>query len=180
MLRTAAALSAYPLVTNQRYHPFSRSTAVLATSRCRTVQSDGIIAGWRRPRLQVRLIGTIAARHQRSIAQVVLRWLVQQQRVLALSRTETIERIRPNKSGSSTFPWRTTRWQTSPHFTLREAGIVNPSHLAARLGLRESAHKVAWRDFRSAIVEMPEGAAFHRRPPLCRVRMPLGAPRPAS
>jgi diketogulonate reductase-like aldo/keto reductase len=38
----------------------------------------------------------IAARHDRTIAQIVLRWLVQQRSVIALSRTTRIDRLEQN------------------------------------------------------------------------------------
>ncbi len=130
MFGTAAALSTYPLVTNQvEYHPFLDQSAVLEQV---TAEQSSLMAycGMAVGRVfKSDLIATIAARHQRSIAQIVLRWLVQQQRVLALSRTQTIERIRPN---SQIFDFSLADEEMAAISSLRTPGsrIVNPSHLA--------------------------------------------------
>jgi len=78
MLRTAQRCRRTRCHQPGRISSVSRSNSCFGTSRCRTVQSDGILRDGGRRVFQSDLIGTIAARHQRSIAQVVLRWLVQQ------------------------------------------------------------------------------------------------------
>ena len=75
------------------------------------------------------LLNSIATRHHRSVAQVVLRWLIQQQGVVALSRTESIERIRSN---TQIFDFFLTDGDMAAISALQAPGsrIVNPAHLA--------------------------------------------------
>lgn len=130
MFRTASAVSKYPLVTNQvEYHPFLAQTAVLAQIAAEQ-SSLMAYAGMAVGRVfKTDLLDLIAARHQRSVAQVVLRWLIQQPRVVALSRTETIERIRPN---TLIFDFSLTAEEMSAISALHgpDSRIVNPPHLA--------------------------------------------------
>ena len=93
----AIRLSAAPLVTNQfEYHPYlnqslliesTRETGLAVTGYC------GMAVGrvFSDPTLK-----EIAARHDKTIAQIVLRWLVQQRGVVALSRTTRIDRLAQN------------------------------------------------------------------------------------
>jgi len=97
MLDQAIGLSAVPLVTNQfEYHPYlnqsllagaTRDVGLAVTAYCAMavgrVLGDPTLAG-------------IAASHGRSIPQVVLRWLVQQGGVVALSRTTNPDRVPEN------------------------------------------------------------------------------------
>jgi 2,5-diketo-D-gluconate reductase B len=84
----AARLSEAPLVTNQvEYHPYLDQSAVLRAARTAGMaltayypMADGKV-------LADPVLRDIAARHGRSVAQVVLRWLVQQDGVVALSKT---------------------------------------------------------------------------------------------
>ena len=90
----AIRLSGAPLVTNQfEYHPYlnqslliesTRETGLAVTGYC------GMAVGrvFSDPTLK-----EIAARHDKTIAQIVLRWLVQQRGVVALSRTTRIDRL---------------------------------------------------------------------------------------
>jgi diketogulonate reductase-like aldo/keto reductase len=93
----AIRLSGAPLVTNQfEYHPYlnqslliesTRETGLAVTGYC------GMAVGrvFSDPTLK-----EIAARHDKTIAQIVLRWLVQQRGVVALSRTTRIDRLAQN------------------------------------------------------------------------------------
>ncbi|MFS8035633.1 aldo/keto reductase [Xanthobacter sp. AM11] len=97
LMAEAVRLSAAPLVTNQiEVHPFIDQSKVMAAARaaglCVTayyamadgrVFTDGTLAA-------------IAAGHGRSVAQVVLRWLVQQPGVVALSKTVSEARAAEN------------------------------------------------------------------------------------
>jgi 2,5-diketo-D-gluconate reductase B len=71
----------------------------------------------------------IAAHHRSSVAQIVLRWLIQQPRVLALSRTENVERIAGNMA---IFDFKLTDTEMAAIAALKSPGsrIVNPAHLA--------------------------------------------------
>ena len=130
MMRAAAALSTRPLVTNQvEYHPFLDQTAVL-----QQVASGGssLMAYWGMAVgrvFETQLLKDLAARHGRSVAQIVLRWLIQQPNVVALSRTEKIERLPQN---TDIFDFALSDDDMAAIGTLKSPGsrIVNPSHLA--------------------------------------------------
>jgi len=87
-------LSAVPLVTNQfEYHPYLNQSLLIES----TLQAGLAVTGYcgmaigrvfSDPTLK-----EIAARHDKSIAQIVLRWLVQQRGIVALSRTTRIDRL---------------------------------------------------------------------------------------
>jgi 2,5-diketo-D-gluconate reductase B len=97
LLGHAIGLSAAPLVTNQfEYHPYlnqslladaTREAGLAVTAYC--AMAVGRVLG--DPTL-----AEIAAGHGRSIPQVVLRWLIQQGNVVALSRTTNPDRIPEN------------------------------------------------------------------------------------
>ncbi|MBC9176707.1 aldo/keto reductase [Pseudoroseomonas ludipueritiae] len=97
LMAQAVALSDAPIVTNQvEYHPYLDQSAVLAAAREAGISltayyamADGKVFG-------DAVLREIAARHGRSVAQVVLRWLVQQQGVIALSKTVSEERAASN------------------------------------------------------------------------------------
>jgi 2,5-diketo-D-gluconate reductase B len=130
MMRKATAISKHPLVTNQvEYHPFLDQTAVLreaASSNSSLMAYCGMAIG---RVFQTPLLIDMAARHGRSVAQIVLRWLIQQPTVLALSRTEKIERIPQN---TNIFDFALTDDDMAAISALKSPGsrIVNPRHLA--------------------------------------------------
>jgi len=130
MLRRASALSRFPLVTNQvEYHPFLDQDAVLrqaASSGSSLMTYCGMAVG---RVFEPQPLKDIAARHQRSVAQIVLRWLIQQPRVLALSRTEKVKRI---PSNIRIFDFALTGDEMAAISALKTPGsrIVNPPHLA--------------------------------------------------
>ena len=130
MMRAAAALSTRPLVTNQvEYHPFLDQTAVLqqvASGGSSLMAYCGMAVG---RVFETQLLKDMAARHDRSVAQIVLRWLIQQPNVVALSRTEKIERLPQN---TDIFDFALSDDDMAAIGTLKSPGsrIVNPSHLA--------------------------------------------------
>jgi 2,5-diketo-D-gluconate reductase B len=130
LLRRASAASRYPLVTNEvEYHPFFDQDVVLrqvASSRSSLMAYCGMAVG---RVFETQLLKGIAARHQRSVAQVVLRWLIQQPQVVALSRTENFERIAEN---TKIFDFALTDDDMAAISVLKSSGsrIVNPPHLA--------------------------------------------------
>jgi len=130
MMRAAAALSTRPLVTNQvEYHPFLDQTAVLqqvASGGSSLMAYCGMAVG---RVFETQLLKDMAARHGRSVAQIVLRWLIQQPNVVALSRTEKIERLPQN---TDIFDFALSDDDMAAIGTLKSPGsrIVNPSHLA--------------------------------------------------
>lgn len=83
LLEQAIGLSAAPLVTNQfEYHPY--------------LNQSRLIEATRKAGLAVTAIAEIAESHGRTIPQVVLRWLIQQDDVVALSRTTNPDRVVEN------------------------------------------------------------------------------------
>ena len=130
LLRRASAASRYPLVTNEvEYHPFLEQDVVLgqvASSRSSLIAYCGMAVG---RVFETPLLKGIAARHQRSVAQIVLRWLIQQPRVVALSRTENFERIADN---TKIFDFTLNDDDMAAISALKSSGsrIVNPPHLA--------------------------------------------------
>lgn len=97
LLAQARALSAAPLVTNQvEDHPYLDQGRLLAAMREAGMALTAYYAMADGKVFADPLLAEIAARHQRSIAQIVLRWLVQQEGVVALSKTVSEERARDN------------------------------------------------------------------------------------
>jgi 2,5-diketo-D-gluconate reductase B len=97
LMQTANRLSEVPLVTNQfEYHPYldqsmlinsTREAGLAVTAYC------GMAIGrvFSEPTLK-----EISAHHGKTIAQIVLRWLVQQDGTIALSRTSQVDRLTQN------------------------------------------------------------------------------------
>ncbi|WP_449180391.1 aldo/keto reductase [Trinickia sp. YCB016] len=97
LMAEAVELSAVPLVTNQfEYHPYLNQSRLIESTRkagLAVTSYCGMAIG------QVfsdEVLKEMAARHGKTIAQIVLRWLVQQDGVIALSRTSKIERLAQN------------------------------------------------------------------------------------
>jgi diketogulonate reductase-like aldo/keto reductase len=130
MMRAAADLSMHPLVTNQvEYHPFLDQTAVLrqvAAGGSSLMAYCGMAVG---RVFETQLLKDMAARHDRSAAQIVLRWLIQQPNVVALSRTEKIERLPQN---TDIFDFVLSDDDMAAIGSLKSPGsrIVSPPHLA--------------------------------------------------
>ncbi|WP_244222991.1 aldo/keto reductase [Cupriavidus lacunae] len=130
LMKQALALSGQGLVTNQlEYHPYldqhplvsaTREAGLAITAYC------GMAVGrvFSDP-----LLRAIARRHQRGVAQVVLRWLVQQEGVVALSRTTLLDRLTEN---AAVFEFELTQNEMAAIATLVRPGsrIVNPPDLA--------------------------------------------------
>lgn len=97
LLKQARALSAAPLVTNQvEYHPYLDQSRLMTAMREAGMALTAYYAMADGKVFADPLLAEIAARHQRSIAQIVLRWLVQQEGVVALSKTLIEDRARDN------------------------------------------------------------------------------------
>jgi 2,5-diketo-D-gluconate reductase B len=130
MLREAISLSKYPLITNQvEYHPFLDQRILLnevKASGTSLMAYCGMAIGRVFENLTLK---KVAAETGRTIAQVVLRWLIQQTNVVALSRTENISRIEEN---TRIFDFSLTPEQMELIGNLRTVGsrIVNPPPLA--------------------------------------------------
>ncbi len=96
-LKKAAALAATPLGTNQvEYHPYLSQKALLAATK----DIGASLTAWS-PLAQGKIvddavIGEIARAHGKTAGQVTLRWLVQQDGVVAIPRTQKESRAREN------------------------------------------------------------------------------------
>jgi len=130
LMREAAAHSRAPLVTNQvEYHPYLDQAAVRAeaarlgmTVTAYYGMADGKV-------LQEPVIGRIARRLGKTPAQVALRWLVQQDNVVALSKT--IQRARA-LSNAQIFDFALNEADMAAISALarRDGRLVNPKGLA--------------------------------------------------
>ena len=130
LMEEAISLSDAPLVTNQiEYHPYLDQKVVIGAARSAGLSitayygmADGRV--FADPALR-----EIGARHGRSVAQVVLRWLVQQEGVIVLSKTVAEARAAENLA---IFDFELTAEEmTSIHALAIPAGrIVNPPSLA--------------------------------------------------
>ena len=97
LMAESVSLSKAPIVTNQvEYHPYLDQTAVLDAARksgmsitAYYAMADGKVVG-------DPTIKAIAAAHGKSEAQVVLRWLAQQEGVVTLSKTVSEDRAKSN------------------------------------------------------------------------------------
>jgi 2,5-diketo-D-gluconate reductase B len=98
-LDEAVRLSAEPLITNQvEYHPYLDQAKVLAAHR-----RKGLATTAHTPLALGRVVNdpvlsTIGETHGKSAVQVTLRWLIQQDDVIAIPRTSKPERLKENFS----------------------------------------------------------------------------------
>ena len=130
LLAKAVQVADAPLVTNQfEYHPYleqrtlvsaTRGAGLAVTAYC--AMSVGRV--FADPRLE-----EIASRNGRTVSQVVLRWLVQQGGVVALSRTSNPDRLPEN---TAIFDFELSAADMAAIFSLAEPGsrIVDPEGLA--------------------------------------------------
>jgi 2,5-diketo-D-gluconate reductase B len=97
LLEQAKGLSATPLVTNQfEYHPYLNQSVIAGATRQAGLAVTAYCAMAVGRVLGDPTLAEIAATHRRSIPQVVLRWLIQQDGVIALSRTTNPDRLAQN------------------------------------------------------------------------------------
>lgn len=132
LLQRAVELSDIPLATNQfEYHPYLNQASLVSAT-----QQAGMAVTAYCPMAIGRVFSEpvlqeIAKRYDKSVSQIVLRWLVQQKDVIALSRTEREERIRENLN---IFDFSLEENDASAIFRLAQQGsrIVDPPGLAPR------------------------------------------------
>jgi diketogulonate reductase-like aldo/keto reductase len=97
LLKQAAQLSEAPLITDQvEYHPYLSQQTVLQTLR----DMGGALTAWS-PIAQGKVVkdpvlNAIGAKHGKTATQVTLRWLVQQEGVIAIPRTTSATRAAEN------------------------------------------------------------------------------------
>jgi len=93
LMAEAVRLSEAPLVTNQiEIHPYIDQSVVIDAARKAGLSVTGYYGMADGKVFSDVLLKDIASRHGKSVAQVVLRWLVQQDGVIALSKTVGEER----------------------------------------------------------------------------------------
>lgn len=97
LLREAASLSDAPLAANQmEYHPFLNQSRILSACRDLGTALTAYCPIARGRIFKSDVITTIAETHGKSAGQITLRWLVQQEGVIAIPRTSSAERAREN------------------------------------------------------------------------------------
>src|SRR3954454_20595946 len=97
MIDEAVRLSPRPLVTNQvEYHPFLDQDAVLARCRAHGMALTAYCPLARGRVFKDPLLARIGRSHGKGPGQVALRWLVQQQGVVAIPRSSSVEHARAN------------------------------------------------------------------------------------
>jgi 2,5-diketo-D-gluconate reductase B len=97
LLEKAWAATEAPLVTNQcEYHPYLNQDKVIAAGRAKGMFFTAFSPLAREAVLTDPVIGEIAAKHDKTPAQVILRWHVQQDRVVPIPKSSKPERIASN------------------------------------------------------------------------------------
>ena len=97
LLAEAWAATKEPLVTNQcEYHPYLNQDQLLAACRAKGMIFTAYSPLGREAVLADPVIGRIAGARARSPAQVVLRWAIQQDRVITIPKSGKAEHIRAN------------------------------------------------------------------------------------
>lgn len=130
LMNEAVQLSEAPLATNQiEIHPYIDQSVVIAAARRAGLSVTGYYAMADGKVFNDPLLQDIADRHRKSVAQIVLRWLVQQDGVIALSKTAGEARAAEN---FTIFDFELSDDQMkSIHALARGDGrIVNPPGLA--------------------------------------------------
>ncbi|OAP40772.1 2,5-didehydrogluconate reductase [Sinorhizobium glycinis] len=129
-MEEAVSLSDAPIATNQvEYHPYLDQTKVLQAARGHGMSLTAYYAMANGKVPSEQLLNDIGARHGKTAAQVTLRWLVQQQDVITLSKTATEARLKEN---FAIFDFALTREEMAAIRGLArpDGRIVNPGGLA--------------------------------------------------
>jgi diketogulonate reductase-like aldo/keto reductase len=97
LLEEAVRLSARPLATDQvEYHPFLSQKTVLEACSTHGMALTAYCPLARGRVFADPTLGRIAQRHGKTPGQVALRWLVQQEEVVAIPRSSRVEHVRAN------------------------------------------------------------------------------------
>ncbi len=97
LMGEAVSLSKAPIVTNQiEYHPYIDQDMVIAAAKAAGMSVTGYYGMADGKVFADPVLKDIAASRGKSVVQVVLRWLVQQQGVIALSKTVSEARVDEN------------------------------------------------------------------------------------
>lgn len=129
MMADAATLSEAPLATNQvEFHPYLDQRTLLAAARSQGISLTAyyLMADGKVPKDEV--LQDIGAKHGKTAAQVVLRWAVQQDGVIALSKTATESRLTENFDLFD-FALSDEEMQAVQALAKPDGRIINPGHL---------------------------------------------------
>ena len=97
LMAESVKLSEAPIATNQiEYHPYLDQAKVLEAARATGMSITAYYAMADGKVPNEPLLKEIGARHGKTAAQVVLRWLMQQKDVITLSKTATESRLKEN------------------------------------------------------------------------------------
>jgi len=97
LMRQAVAASEAPIVTNQiEFHPYLRQDLVYAEARRLGLSLTGYFALANGQVHEDDVLKAIAAKTGKTVAQVVLRWVIQHEGVAVLSKTATVSRVKEN------------------------------------------------------------------------------------
>jgi 2,5-diketo-D-gluconate reductase B len=97
LMADSIKLSAAPLVTNQiEYHPYLNQDLVISAAKKAGMSVTGYFGMADGKVFADPLLKEIGAKHGKTVAQVVLRWLVQQEGVIGLSKTVGEARVAEN------------------------------------------------------------------------------------
>jgi 2,5-diketo-D-gluconate reductase B len=132
LLESAVRHSHYPLVTHQfEYHPYLNQRNVIQATRALGMTATAYCPMAIGRVLAEPVLIDIARDHQRSVAQVVLRWVIQQPGMIALSRTTNVSRLAEN---AAAFDFELSTEDMARIHNLAHANyrIVNPAGLAPR------------------------------------------------
>jgi 2,5-diketo-D-gluconate reductase B len=129
MLRSAVRLSHHPLIAHQfEYHPFLNQRTVIDATRAMGMTATAYCPMAVGRVLKEPVLIEIARNHQRSVAQIVLRWVIQQPGMIALSRTGNPARLAENLAVFD--------FELQPHEMMRISALARPqSRIVSPLGL---------------------------------------------
>jgi 2,5-diketo-D-gluconate reductase B len=97
LLQQAVQLSRHPLITHQfEYHPFLNQRNVIHSTRALGMTATAYCPMAVGRVLTEPVLLDIARHHQKSAAQVALRWVIQQPGMIALTRTTKLSRLADN------------------------------------------------------------------------------------
>ena len=129
LMNEAVAASDAPIATNQvEFHPYLDQSKLLSAAREKGISLTAyyLMADGRVPKDPV--LQDIGAKHGKTAAQVVLRWAVQQDGVIALSKTATESRLKENFDVFD-FELSADEMQAIQALAKPDGRIVNPAHL---------------------------------------------------
>lgn len=130
LMADAVKLSKAPMVTNQiEYHPYIDQDVVMAAAREAGMSVTGYYGMADGNVFADPLLKDIAASRGKSVAQVVLRWLVQQKGVVALSKTVSEARVDENLAIFD-FALSADEMAAIPALAKPDGRIVSPDGLA--------------------------------------------------